>query len=64
MWWWCRPCNENHSLSFTLPILFFNENTKAAEENTKVGHVGHPWLNLCQGQRLEFCGESESSESL
>ena len=27
-WTRCRICNENQSVSFTSPILFFNENTK------------------------------------
>ena len=25
IWWWCRICNKNHSVSFTFPILFFIE---------------------------------------
>ena len=27
-WWRCRICNKNHSVSFTFPILFCDENTK------------------------------------
>jgi hypothetical protein len=35
-WWRCRICNKNHSVSFTFPILF-------CDENTKVGTIAMPF---------------------